>query len=165
MAIAFTVLGEAQPKGSTKTLPSGRVLGALRRGQTFTIRSVRDLLSAVITTSDNPALKSWQSRVAFAATTALRGVQLELAGGVHVTADFYLPRPKALAKSYQGPHLKKPDLDKLQRAVLDALTGVLYADDNQVAKLDGEKKYASLGDEPRCEITVRSLAAHAPRKD
>jgi crossover junction endodeoxyribonuclease RusA len=30
----------------------------------------------------------------------------------------------------------RPDIDKLARAVLDALTGVAFRDDSQVAKLD-----------------------------
>jgi Holliday junction resolvase RusA-like endonuclease len=35
----------------------------------------------------------------------------------------------------------KPDLDKLARAVLDALTGVYYLDDAQVVSLDLQKAY------------------------
>jgi Holliday junction resolvase RusA-like endonuclease len=35
----------------------------------------------------------------------------------------------------------RPDVDKLARAVLDALTGVLYRDDGQVVTLDVTKRY------------------------
>lgn len=34
---------------------------------------------------------------------------------------------------------KSPDLDKLVRGVLDALTGVCYVDDSQVVKIDAQK--------------------------
>ena len=36
----------------------------------------------------------------------------------------------------------KPDVDKLARAALDALTGVLWADDSQVVSLHAQKEYA-----------------------
>lgn len=36
-------------------------------------------------------------------------------------------------------HMKRPDLDKLQRAVLDALTGVVYVDDSQVVMIEASK--------------------------
>lgn len=77
MALTFTVLAEAQPKGSIKALPNGRVVAALRRGA-FTVRSMREFMTSFMLTSDNPDVKSYQARVAFEATTALRGVQLEL---------------------------------------------------------------------------------------
>jgi Holliday junction resolvase RusA-like endonuclease len=38
---------------------------------------------------------------------------------------------------------KRPDLDKLVRAVLDSLTGVCYEDDSQVIRLRASKVWAS----------------------
>jgi Holliday junction resolvase RusA-like endonuclease len=38
---------------------------------------------------------------------------------------------------------KSPDLDKLVRGVLDALTTLCYVDDSQVVKLDAEKVWRS----------------------
>lgn len=40
-------------------------------------------------------------------------------------------------------HSKKPDLDKLVRAVQDALTGIIYKDDGQVCRLTANKNYAA----------------------
>lgn len=42
-----------------------------------------------------------------------------------------------------------PDLDKLTRAVLDALSGRAYVDDRQVAHLEVQKAYG-----PRCMTTI-----------
>ena len=161
MALTFTVLAEAQPKGSIKALPSGRVMGALKRGGAFTVRSMREFMTSFVLTSDNAQVKSYQSRVAFEATTALRGVQLELAGALHLTVNFYLPRPSGLAKSYTGPHLKKPDVDKLLRSTLDALTGVLWKDDSQVTRITAGKDYACVDEDPRVVIIVRPIATDA----
>ena len=38
---------------------------------------------------------------------------------------------------------KKPDIDNIAKAVLDALNGVAYGDDNQVTALEVSKHYAA----------------------
>lgn len=62
---------------------------------------------------------------------------------VFVGLDFYLDRPKYLKPEVVKPYTKTPDLDKLCRAVLDALkiAGVLH-DDAQVDDLRATKAYA-----------------------
>lgn len=152
MAIAFTVLGVAQPKGSAKIVP-------LRRQFPVLLRSFRDLITAVAVTSDNPAVKRWQKEIAAAARAALAGVQLELAGAIALEVRFYLPRPKSLAKRYHGPHLKKPDTDKCLRSVFDALTGVVWKDDAQVTDVTVRKAYAELDEPARVEIRVSPVVS------
>ena len=49
---------------------------------------------------------------------------------------------------------RAPDLDKLERAALDALTGVLYLDDRQVARLSADKSW---GDIPGVDVRARRL--------
>lgn len=44
------------------------------------------------------------------------------------------------------PHEKKPDLDNLAKSVLDALNGIVWRDDAQVASLSMSKQIAA-GDE------------------
>lgn len=48
----------------------------------------------------------------------------------------------------------KPDLDNVAKAVLDALNGVVYADDKQVIRLVAEKKYSF---DPRVEVYVHEV--------
>jgi Holliday junction resolvase RusA-like endonuclease len=145
-ALTFTVVGIAQPKGSTRMVP-------IRRE----IRSLRD----VRVTSDNPQVKTWQGAVAKAAWVAKQELEATargtLEGPVALQVEFYLYRPSGLPKSYHGPHLTKPDLDKLVRAVKDALTSVVWRDDSQVTCLIAGKAYAGLGEEPRTVITVRPV--------
>lgn len=75
-------------------------------------------------------------------------------GAVVVTITFRVTRPTghftpkgALRKSAPHYPTKKPDLDKLARSTLDALTGSILKDDAQVVSLVAYKRYAKAGDE------------------
>jgi Holliday junction resolvase RusA-like endonuclease len=61
---------------------------------------------------------------------------------VEMTIDFRLPKPKTVKRDL--PYVA-PDLDKLIRAVLDALTGVAYVDDGQVVSITSTKTYGIPG--------------------
>lgn len=97
----------------------------------------------------------WRERVALAAHNAMSGRAL-FDGAVSVCLNFVLPRPKSAPKSRTPAATKRPDLDKLERAVLDALTGVCFADDSQVVSLSGYKRIADLGETAGVEIRVES---------
>ena len=53
---------------------------------------------------------------------------------------FIMPKPKTVKRAYPTV---APDLDKLVRAVLDALTGICYLDDSQVTDIRASKVYGS----------------------
>ena len=74
---------------------------------------------------------------------------------VKVRVVFALPRPKSLAKKVSA-HIKRPDIDKLARAALDALSGVIWRDDSQVVELVASKSYAEPEEPPYVDISVRS---------
>jgi crossover junction endodeoxyribonuclease RusA len=132
--ITFTVIGHAQPQGSTKA---------------FNVPGKR----YPVVTSDNPNLNGWRHLVADEAQRHAAGGPMY--GGVRVMLEFALQRPKSLPKR-TSQHLKKPDIDKLARAVLDALTGILYHDDSEVVRLDVTKRYAAPTEAPSVRITVQS---------
>ena len=82
-----------------------------------------------------------------------------------------MPRPKAHLRANGDVkeaaqtliHTKKPDIDKLVRLVLDALTGIAYVDDSQVVLLYAEKSYvhpAVAG----CSITIASMESAPAQK-
>lgn len=69
-----------------------------------------------------------------------------------VRVEFHMPRPKGhygakglRATAPRWP-TKRPDVDKLARAVLDALTGLVWADDSQVVRLMATKVWATFAD-------------------
>lgn len=76
-------------------------------------------------------------------------------GPLAVNLVFYLDRPKshygtgknADKRKDSSPyhHLTRPDLDKLARSVLDALTGTVVKDDSQVVTIVCHKRYGAAG--------------------
>lgn len=90
-----------------------------------------------------------------AATLATMGDAPPLAGPVRLSIRFLLPRPKGhtgahgLLPSAPWTHTVRPDLDKLARSTLDALTGTLFRDDSQVHDLHVAKTWCDTdGDRP-----------------
>lgn len=127
-AVDFWVPGTPQPKGSLRHVGHGRLVESAK------------------------GLADWRRAIADAAWT-YRLQQEPCTGAVAVTLDFYLPRP---ASHYRGGDrsrelratapkrpAKRPDIDKLTRAVLDAVTDAgLWRDDAQVTWVRASKDYA-----------------------
>ena len=79
-------------------------------------------------------------------------------GPIKLQLHFFRPVQKSLSKieharRLSGAHrpIVKPDLDNYIKSTLDALTGVLWADDNAIIKIEAEKYYS---DQPRVEIVM-----------
>lgn len=106
-----------------------------------------------IITEDNKGTKDWRSDVrAMAMDHSDKRIS---EGQVSVTLKFIMKRPVSTPKSKPTPPaVKKPDLDKLERAILDAITGILFTDDSQVTTLIGTKRIAEIDETPGCWITV-----------
>lgn len=79
------------------------------------------------------------------------------AGPVEFYVEFVMPRRKGAPKRRTDPHTRKPDGDKLLRAVWDALTHVVWADDAQIVRWAGSKREAELDETPGARIRVRVL--------
>lgn len=71
-------------------------------------------------------------------------------GPIIMEISFYMPRPKK--PKYKYPAVK-PDIDNLQKALLDACNGLLYEDDAQIIELTARKEY---GAKPRIELVIIS---------
>lgn len=93
----------------------------------------------------------WRERVALVAHQHARIVA---SGPVLVELGFVMPRPKSTPKRSTPPAVKRPDIDKLTRAILDALTGICFADDSQVVELRATKRIAGVGETPGVHITI-----------
>jgi crossover junction endodeoxyribonuclease RusA len=133
-AIGFTVLGKAEPQGSTKA---------------FMVKGRPRITSA------NPKMKPYRQEVGQTALFAraalgIHGVWAGRHVPVSVRYDFYFAKPKSVPKGRISPAVK-PDIDKLVRSTTDALTGILYADDGQIIKVTALKHY---GLPERTEIKV-----------
>ena len=96
-------------------------------------------------------LKEWRETIA----VAYQADKLEKhsrPAAVVVDLMFCLPQIK---KPRQRFPTGKPDIDKLARAVLDALTGYAYDDDSQVVQLTLQKVYT--WGTPGVYVTVKSV--------
>ena len=78
-----------------------------------------------------------------------------LDGPVALDLEFVMRRPKAWGKNRHDPMTQRPDIDKLSRAILDAITGVLVLDDSQVTTLTAHKRRAHPGEPTGVHITLR----------
>jgi Holliday junction resolvase RusA-like endonuclease len=100
------------------------------------------------------AVTAWRQAVECAAREAMRRTGFTtMFGPSTITVDFYLARPGSVPKRRTVPD-RRPDLDKLVRSTLDALTtaGTLQ-DDARVVEICARKHYAS--DVAGARITVR----------
>lgn len=125
--LSFFVPGRPVPKGS-KTIMRGRLVETTR------------------------GLGEWSNVVS--QTAAIERIKLSpgrrpmYEGAVTVLLDFALPRPQ---RPKASEHITKPDVDKLARTVLDALTSAaVWVDDAQVDKLILHKHYAN----PTMGVTI-----------
>ena len=74
---------------------------------------------------------------------------------VAVHLEFALRRPKSTPKRKTPPAIKRPDLDKLVRAVLDAIGSAgVWRDDSQVIFLTAMKRLVEFEEAPGCRIVI-----------
>lgn len=95
--------------------------------------------------ADNPRTHPYRRLVGFAAlqARAAAGIYEIFAARdvpVRVAMTFVFVKPKSAPASRTRP-VVKPDYDKLARSTTDAMTGVLWVDDDQVVDADLHKIY------------------------
>lgn len=144
------VYGTPAPQGSKRSY-------AIKAGGAYTGRT-----SMV---DDNAAkLTAWRQAVR---TAWEDGAHDGHAGPVVITATFYLPRPAGQYRTGRNAHLLKataparpavkPDVDKLVRAVFDALTiAGAIEDDARVLDIYAAKHYADAEQRSGARITITS---------
>ena len=99
-------------------------------------------------TKHQPAnrLRDWKANIEGAALLAMMGLPYDIERGpVNVSAQFVFERhPSSWLKSggikKGSPTIPRGDLDKLFRAIGDAMSGIVYKDDNQIVSWDGSYK-------------------------
>ena len=137
--IMYTVVGipkpQARPKVFHRTLKSGKPFVSTYSPKT-------DWFNLVYT-------KSLEQK---------KVLKNRLSGALRLNLIFCLPIPKSISKKKRTElHYvsKRPDVDNLAKAVMDAINNVgLWEDDSQISCLQVEKIYS---DEPRCLITIEEL--------
>ena len=113
--------------------------------------------------SNEKKLRPWRNDVADAAQRAM-GDRAPFHQPISLRATFVFPRPQShygsgrnagsVKPSAPGWKTSTPDLDKLVRAVGDALSGICFRDDAQIVDLAVTKIY---GQHPGVTVRVRAL--------
>jgi Holliday junction resolvase RusA-like endonuclease len=123
-SFGFRVYGFAAPQGS-------KVPGASKSGKLF----VRE--------QAGKKLSDWRTEVKSAAIIA-RGDADTITSAVQLHVDFFIPRPASISVAKRPRPTVAPDLDKMIRAVGDALKEAgVYKDDSLVVKIIATKRYAT----------------------
>lgn len=108
---------------------------------------------------DNPQLTAWRTLVARDARNAAHTAEWGRPhnGPVTVEARFYLPRPKR--PRFPNHAATKPDLDKLARAVGDALAapGGPLTEDSRIVTWILTKQWATESHPPGVHVIVTAL--------
>ena len=145
---SFTVAGIPKPKGSKRA---------------FVVQPKGGNPRAVLVESAGDALSEWMDRIRSAARLVAPEALLECP--VQVSISFRMVRPKCdmkrggdLKDDAPRAHTKAPDIDKLARAALDALQGVMFRDDSQVCALSLVKRYEAAGTPPGAHFRVETDA-------
>jgi crossover junction endodeoxyribonuclease RusA len=132
--VAFQVDGLPAAQGS-------KTVGRSKAGQLFVREASR-------------ALAPWRLAIALAARQAMNGTD-PFTGPLLLVATFRFPRPKTHYRTGRNagqlkltaPELcaTRPDLDKLLRALGDAVSGIVCHDDAQICEVDVVKVYGQPG--------------------
>lgn len=156
--IEFRVVGQPVPQGSKVARIIGKRVHA--NGQRAIVGARVVLIEqADMATKTRKAhsLRNWRDRVARAASQALRASQWggAVTNPLAMICEFVLVRPishfnsRGALKSAalrDRPYPGKPDLSHLVRAIEDACTGILYADDKQIVRYSKiTKRWATQG--------------------
>ncbi len=149
--ITLDVLGTPAPKGSARAMNIGG----------------RARLIASSSSANAKAQKAWSAAIADAVfdVAAQLGNVSPIRGPVWVSITFRMARPKGhygkrgLLESAPMHPTVYPDVDKLARCTLDALTGLAFEDDSRIVSLYVGKQYAVPGREG-ARITVGAWTSH-----
>jgi crossover junction endodeoxyribonuclease RusA len=139
----ITVRGIPAPQGSKRHVGGGRMI------------------------ESSKAVGPWREAVRAETQRAMEGEE-SYTGPVSVRLVFLLPRPRGhygtgrnagkVRPSAPALPAGKPDLDKLERAVLDGISaGGGWCDDAQVVHLQAWKEYADQSEHPGCYIEIREV--------
>lgn len=121
-----------------------------------------------ISVESSKAVAPWRADVREKATAEMGDFFATFQPGTAVWVElrFVMPRPQSTPKRRTPPAVKRPDLDKLARAVLDALSSAgVWCDDSQVTHLVASKRIADLGERSGCHVWVSPAADHREVED
>lgn len=108
-----------------------------------------------------PKTRTYENKVAFLYKVAAKGRKFQRHVPVAVEIRAYYEIPQSDSKRQRERKLsgtimpcKKPDIDNVVKAVLDAINGIAYEDDAQVVMISASKAYS---ERPRVDMCVSDV--------
>lgn len=145
LLLEFAVYGAPEPRGSK----SAFVIYKDRQKKIPARRPDGSIILAM--PDDNPRSKAWMGKVERHARVRYKSPPVEDTA-LEVECTFFVSRPdghygtgrnlRMVRDSAPARPMVRPDVDKLARGTLDALTGVLWKDDGQIVRLALDERYA-----------------------
>lgn len=137
--ISFTVMGTPIGKARARTVMQNGF------SHSYTPRKTVEFEQAVAQTYKN----------------VCRGAQMPENAPLKMRAICYMPIPKSTPKrlrelmaSERVYHTKKPDASNILKSIEDAIVGMAYKDDSQIADTRAIKYYS---ENPRVEVSIETL--------
>lgn len=115
-----------------------------------------------IITADNTRTRPWRADIHAAVRDRIGDDIVYPTGPVGLRFIFIMPRRKAEPNRITPPHTRKPDIDKLQRSVMDAITGLIFTDDSQCVDIAARKRTAEIGEQPGMHMLWFSVPEITP---
>lgn len=125
--VSITVIGEPAPQGSKRHVGKGHMI------------------------ESSAKVKPWREAVAWAAKRDMKGGDL-FEGPLHVVVTFHMPQTTKDVRRGLVHVIGRNDLEKLLRSTFDAMTGIVWRDDAQVAIVEARKQWAQSA--PGADISV-----------
>jgi Holliday junction resolvase RusA-like endonuclease len=145
LIVEFAVYGAPEPRGSKQPF----VIYKDRKNKVPARRPDGSIV--ITTTDDNPQSKAWMNKVAAHGRQRYTVPPVEGAA-LNVGCTFFVARPgghygtgrnaRMVKDSAPARPSVRPDIDKLARGTLDALTGIVWKDDGQIVSLSLDERYA-----------------------
>lgn len=129
------VRGEPTPQGS-------------KRG--FVVPGKNGSKPRAVVVEDNKRIRPWRALIVDAASRTWEGRE-PLDGPIGAELVFSLSKPRTVKRDFPSV---KPDVDKLTRAALDGMKGIIWRDDAQVVHLEAQKIYADAGRPPGLYVEI-----------
>lgn len=129
MVFQFTIDGQPVAKGRPRMSKCGKIYAA-------------------------PKSKKWEDAAAMVISKRWRSPANSRPVRLSIVALF--ERPKGMAGSERKPHVKRPDLDNISKALMDAINKAgVWIDDRQVYALEAQAWYCAPGEKPCIKAMLR----------
>lgn len=144
--IRLTVIGTPAPKGSSRAMLIGGQARLIASGTSANARAQAAWVKAIREAALEVAPNQFYSK---------RALRIAIVFRVARPKGHYTPRGlRPSAPAYPNVY---PDIDKLVRCTLDALTGVLFDDDSRIVALSVTKEYAASARTEGASIGVAAM--------